>query len=112
MDGKIVRDWLGRRIRPRREKWKLSFPVFSEDGKPKLLNLFVEDLFIFAMTSFRKAREMLTVAYSDNLISDEEFLFLYDLNKSKNLELPYDEHDKFDLDNLYEDECNAEFRFE
>ena len=77
-----------------------------------MLNLFVEDLFIFAMTSFRKAREMLTVVYSDNLISDEELLLLYDLNKSKNLELPYDEHDKFDLNNLYEDECNAEFRFE
>ncbi|XP_068720467.1 uncharacterized protein [Montipora capricornis] len=59
-----------------------------------------------------KAREMLTVVYTDNLISDEEFLLLYDLNKSKNLELPYDEHDKFDLGNLCEDECRAEFRFE
>lgn len=40
----------------------------------------------------------------------EEFLLLYDLNKSKNLELPYDEHDKFDLGILCEDECRAEFR--
>ena len=55
---------------------------------------------------------MLTVAYTDNLISDEEFLLLYDLNKSKNLELPYDKHDKFDLGNLCEDECRADFRFE
>ena len=60
------------------------------------------------MTSFRKAREMLIVAYTDNLISDEELLLLYDFNKSKNLELPYDEHDKFDLGDLWEDE----FRFE
>lgn len=55
---------------------------------------------------------MLTVEYTDNLISDEEFLLLYDLNKSKNLALPYDKHDKFDLGNLCEDECRAEFRFE
>ena len=60
------------------------------------------------MTSFRKAREMLIVAYTDNFISDEELLLLYDFNKSKNLELPYDEHDKFDLGDLWEDE----FRFE
>ena len=33
-------------------------------------------------------------------VADEEFLLLNDLNKSKNLELPYDKHDKFDLDNL------------
>ena len=47
---------------------------------------------------------MLTVACTDNLTSDEEFLLLYDFNKAKNLELPYDEHDKFDLGNLWEDE--------
>ena len=34
------------------------------------------------------------------------------VNKSNNLELPYDEHDKFDLSNLCEDDCRAEFRFE
>ena len=55
---------------------------------------------------------MLTVAYTVNLISDEEFLLLYDLHKSKNLDLPHDEHDKFDLGNLCEDECRADFRFE
>ena len=64
------------------------------------------------MASFRKAREFLTVAYTENLISDEEFLLLYDLNKSKNLELPYDEYDNFDLEYLCADECKAEFRFE
>ena len=92
---------------------KVKFFQFSwRTGISNLLNLFVEGVFIFAMASFRKAREMLTVAYTDNLISDEEFLLLYDLNKSKNLELPYDEHDKFDLGNPCEDECSAEFRFE
>lgn len=56
---------------------------------------------------------MLLFAHSDNLISEEERLLLYDLNKSSNLELPYAywSYDQFDLDLLNDDECKPEFRF-
>ena len=45
------------------------------------------------------------------LIDDEELLLLYDLNSSKNLDLPSWRYDKFDLDTLTDAECKSEFRF-
>ena len=59
----------------------------------------------------RELRDMLLFAHSDNLISEEERLLLYDLNKSSNLKLPYWSYDQFDLDLLNDDECKPEFRF-
>ena len=74
---------------------KVKFSSLSwRTGKSNWINPFVEGSFSFAMTSLRKAREMLTVAYIDNLISDDEFLLLYDLNNSNHLEFPQDVHDK------------------
>jgi len=63
------------------------------------------------MPNFRENRFLLTNAYADGLIDDEEYVLLYDINKSKNLDLPYWEYDRFDLDKLCDDECKAEFRF-
>ena len=60
------------------------------------------------MPSLREIRDMLLFAHSDNLISEEECLLLYDLNKSSNLELPYWSYDQFDLDLLSDDECKSE----
>ena len=60
---------------------------------------------------FRRNRFHLLEAYSENLIDDEEFLLLYDLNKSKSLDFPYWQYEHFDLDMLTDDECQAEFRF-
>ena len=37
---------------------------------------------------------------------------LYDLNRSKNHDLAYHSHEKFDLDSLSQDECKSEFRFD
>ncbi|MGL4613280.1 MAG: hypothetical protein ACRCVV_05130 [Shewanella sp.] len=37
--------------------------------------------------SFKKAREEGLLALNDNILSEEEFLLLYDVNKSKNLDL-------------------------
>ena len=65
---------------------------------------------LYAMPSLREIRHMLLFAHSDNLISEEECLLLYDLNKSSNLELPYWSCDQFDLDLLSDDECKSEFR--
>ena len=60
--------------------------------------------------SFKKTRDLLLIAYDDKLISDEEFLLLYQANKSTNLDLPYEEYLRFDLENMEDDECFAEFR--
>ena len=63
------------------------------------------------MPSLREVRDILLFAQSDKLINDEEFLLLYDLNKSNNLDLPYWSYDQFNLDLLTDDECKSEFRF-
>lgn len=63
------------------------------------------------MTTFRGAREALLLANDLDLIDDEEMLLLYDLNTSKNLDIPYWKYDKFELDSLSDDECKSEFRF-
>ena len=66
---------------------------------------------LYGMPSLREIRDMLLFAHNDNLINEEEFLLLYYLNKSSNLELPYWSYDQFDLDLLTDDECQSEFRF-
>lgn len=63
------------------------------------------------MVYFRDVRESLLFAYDDNLINDEEFLLLFDLNTSKNLDYPYWKYQPFDLNLLSDDECRTYFRF-
>ena len=63
------------------------------------------------MSTFRENRIALLEAYGNNLINDEEFLLLYDINTSNSLELPYWKYPYFDLDKMCDDECKAEFRF-
>jgi hypothetical protein len=60
--------------------------------------------------SFKKARGQLLIAFDDKTISEEEFLLLYDVNSSKNLDLPYEQYSRFKLDDMEDDECLAEFR--
>ena len=62
------------------------------------------------MTSFRDARDFLTTALFNNVISEDEYIILYDLNSSKNLDLPYDEFMRFDVDEMEDSECVAELR--
>jgi len=38
------------------------------------------------MASFRKARDELLVSFCEEIINEDEFLLLYDVNKSKNPE--------------------------
>ena len=61
--------------------------------------------------SFRETRDALLVAYNSNLISDEEFVLLYDINKSKNPDFPFWKYDNFDLESMTDAECFSEFRF-
>ena len=65
------------------------------------------------MASLRKTREIIVIAYAVGLLTDEEFMFLYETNQPVNLELPYYEYEEFNFDeNISEAECKAEFRFE
>ena len=63
------------------------------------------------MATFRKVRELLLLSFDDGDISDDEFLLLYDANNSKNPDFPYHNYEHFDLEELDESECLAEFRF-
>ena len=56
-------------------------------------------------------RDALIIANDMKLIDDEEIIFLYELNSSKNLDMPYWRYDKFDVDNLTDAECKSEFDF-
>ena len=44
-------------------------------------------------------------------MNDREFVLLYDANRSKNPDFPYWNYERFELDELTNAECNAEFRF-
>ncbi|XP_068704403.1 uncharacterized protein [Montipora foliosa] len=62
------------------------------------------------MCSFTEARDFIVLSYEQGLISDEEFLVLYDSHKPKNSDLLYNMYESFDLDEMEDDECVAEFR--
>ena len=55
---------------------------------------------------------MALMSHIQGLIMDEEPLLLLDLNTAKNPEFSYDIYDRFDLDEIDETECKAEFRIE
>ena len=68
------------------------------------------------MTSFKKTRQLLTGSYLADIISDEEFVLLYDCSFSKNLELLHRmkrtkaPSERFELEEMADSECRAEFR--
>ena len=61
--------------------------------------------------AFKDLRDSLIISYDDGFIDDEEFVLLYDLQFSKDLDFPFDAYAPFDLEELDEAECVAEFRF-
>ena len=63
------------------------------------------------MASFRKVRDLHLESFDDGYISEDEFFLLYDLNTSKNPDFPYECYGKFDLNEMDDSECLAEFRF-
>lgn len=63
------------------------------------------------MPSLKEVRDILLISHFQGVINDEEFVLLYDLNRSTNLDLPYEYYDSFDFDLLENDECLSEFRF-
>jgi len=63
------------------------------------------------MVYLRDIREALLFAHTSNLIDDAEFALLFDVNRSKNPDIPYWKYHKFDLDSLADDECKTDLRF-
>ena len=62
------------------------------------------------MASFKEFRQILLLYYDVDLITDEDFIILYELFSSRNPDFAYDSYDRFILDNMNDDECKAEFR--
>ena len=60
--------------------------------------------------SFHELREALVCAFSDGVISEEEFLILYGEYESTNLNFPRWEYKPFSLDNFDSSEGRAELR--
>ena len=48
-------------------------------------------------------RENIAKLHDMGDLNDEEFIMLYDLNRSINLDLPYWEYERFDLDRMSDD---------
>ena len=63
------------------------------------------------MASFRETRDALLLAHDQELINDEEFVLLYNINTSKNYDYPYWNYKIFDLDDWSDDECRSDFGF-
>ena len=63
------------------------------------------------MPKLRTVRETLLHAVVNDDIDAEEFLLLYNINQSKNLDFPYWKYHSFSLNEMTEEECIAELRF-
>ena len=63
------------------------------------------------MISLKEVRNQLLISHDDGVINDKELLLLYDLNRSDNVDLPYNSYPGFDFDDLEDDECLSKFRF-
>ena len=57
--------------------------------------------------SFKDAGYALALSHDSGV----EFCLLYDANRSRNPEFPYEEYGEFDLEEMDNNECKAEFRF-
>ena len=62
--------------------------------------------------NYRETRELLTISHAFGDIDDDEFITLYEAYSSKNLDFLYKSYPRFELEDLDEAECVAEFRFQ
>lgn len=62
------------------------------------------------MPHLKDVRDLLWIAYSDGLISDEELLLLLEENTSRNPRFSYENYERFMLENIEDPECKSEFR--
>ena len=64
------------------------------------------------MASFKETRELLLLSFENNTISDEEFLLLSEQFKSRTQIFLRKNYLGFELDDMDESECLAEFRIQ
>ena len=62
------------------------------------------------MNLFKETEDFILLCYDQEILNDKELLVLYEQYKSPSLDLPYSSNPLFDLDNMEDDECLAEFR--
>ena len=60
------------------------------------------------MNLFKETEDFILLCYDQGILNDKELLVLYE--QSPSLDLPYSSYPLFDLDNMEDDECLAEFR--
>ena len=58
-----------------------------------------------------KVRDTILLSFVCNIMDTTESSLLYDVNFSKNPDLPYWSCERFDLDLMTDDECKTEFSF-
>ena len=58
----------------------------------------------------KSIRNLILGCYADNIIDDEEFVLLYEANKSREI-FPFWKFGKFDLDDWDDVQCQSELRF-
>ena len=62
------------------------------------------------MNSFKNVRELLLLSPANNVVSDREFVILYDAYQSKNPDFNYQQYDPFNLDNNNNNNNNNTYR--
>ena len=88
-----------------KEEWVEGFVlVFLRRRRVLVLRL------VALAMAFKNVRNLLLINHNDGFIDDDEFVVLYSLFASKNLDFPYDSYAQFDLEELDESESFAEFR--
>ena len=60
---------------------------------------------------YKNVQNLLLINYNDGFIDDDEFVVLYDLYASKNLDFHNDSYAPFDLEELDGSESFVEFRY-
>ena len=61
--------------------------------------------------SFRNARNAALLSRANNCLTDEELMLLLEAATAKNPDFTYETYDQFNLDDIPEAECKANFRF-
>lgn len=79
--------------------------VFVYSG---LIWFFVD--FMSMMVIFWEVWDFLVVVCFEDIIDEDEFLLLWDLNMLKNFDFFYEDYGWFDLDEMDDLECLVEFR--
>ena len=57
------------------------------------------------MVTFQEIRDLLAVECFENIIDEDEFLLLYNLNISKHLDFLYDDYGRIDLEEMNDSQC-------